>query len=456
VERVPYEGEFASYQPLRRIAESDAVQQLLRRSRLAPSSGSEAPALTFTPAPDTDLPRPEFVVAIDGSNAEVDVRNGYPGAKVGYCTVASVLLDLQTLDALDSSRPVDPVAFRRTEDAATIDAALPGSNVTTREHGSSLSSFREALFDVLHSVVVDTEDRTPLLDTYEALLALKPQEARDGQRCPYADLGCELRVVVGPGVGRCGCERNRVIYSTDAMRIHEGFRDAGSNLEALGEVMQVWERLLVIHLLRCFERRGWLGRLGHLIFVLDGPLAVFGHPAWLSAAIKSEMQRLNARAAADESAPIMLVGVEKSGAFVAHFDELDQSESGEPAIAPASFALLTDAYIKRRIIYSESEKRYGLDTYFGRKLFYKTTSGARLVLTIPFLTPEQDELDRTEADAYPQLAPTLKVIDSLVSSRYRNAVAPVVSAHAQAAIPLHLGAKVLEQLARALMGTDPE
>jgi hypothetical protein len=69
------------------------------------------------------MPLPIFVVAIDGSWAEVDVRNGYPGAKVGYCTVASVLLDLLKIDELDSARPVDPREFRKTEEASTLDAA---------------------------------------------------------------------------------------------------------------------------------------------------------------------------------------------------------------------------------------------------------------------------------------------------------------------------------------------
>ncbi len=31
---MPYEGEFAGYAPLRRIAETESVQQLLRRARV--------------------------------------------------------------------------------------------------------------------------------------------------------------------------------------------------------------------------------------------------------------------------------------------------------------------------------------------------------------------------------------------------------------------------------------
>lgn len=111
------------------------------------------------PAPAAGGQLPEFVVAIDGSYAEVDVKNGYPGAKVGYCTVASVLVKIREMDRLDEDRPVDPREFRKTEEAATVDAALPGCNVITRNHTSARDSFREAVFDVLHDAIVDEEDR---------------------------------------------------------------------------------------------------------------------------------------------------------------------------------------------------------------------------------------------------------------------------------------------------------
>ena len=90
---MPYEGEFASYHPLRRIAESERVKQLLTKSRVFKPVES-GPIATPTLVPETTEPLPDFVIAIDGSAAEVDVVNGYPGAKVGYCTVASVLLNL--------------------------------------------------------------------------------------------------------------------------------------------------------------------------------------------------------------------------------------------------------------------------------------------------------------------------------------------------------------------------
>jgi hypothetical protein len=360
------------------------------------------------------------------------------------------LLNLKQIEELDSHRPVDPVEFRETEDSSTIDAALPGSNVVTRNHVSARDSFRESLFEVLHNEIMDEDDGRSLLETYEELLARKPESRPPS--CPYEYTGCERNFLIPPGLTSCPCEKRWSIYSTDALRVHERFRQDGTNGEALGEVMQVWERVLLIHIIRCFERRGWLSSLKRLGFVMDGPLAFFGHPAWMSAAVSAELKRLGSAISAATGVDLLLLGVEKSGVFVDHFAQIDQTETpGKLLFKPRTCFLPSDDYIKHRIIYSTSPKRYGADTYFGRKMFYKTSSGARIVVNIPFLSDEQDSLDDSEIDLYPIIPTVCALLDKLVSSRFDNAVAPIISANAAAAIPLNLGAKVLQQLAHALM-----
>lgn len=448
---MPYEGEYATYRPLHRISECQRVTSLLARSKLLEAARTtHAPQPVEAPSQSSELPR--FILAIDGSYAEVDVKNGYPGAKIGYCTAASVLLDLHLIGELDAVRPVNPVEYRKTEQAASVDAALPGSNVVTRRQNSARASFREELYDLFTDIVVDEDDRTNLLSTYESLLALKP--TANDQSCPYKEsYGCTAKFAVGPGCTTCPtC--GRPVYSTDALRINERFCDIGTNGEAFGLVMQIIERLLMIHFLRCFERRDLLQRLTSLSFFIDGPLAVFGPPAWLSAAISRELKRLNQKVQVATGQDLLILGIEKSGAFVQHFEEIDQTETpGHLLFSTRQYMLLTDGYIKERIQHSDSHKRYGEDTYFGRKFFYKTQSGARIVASIPFLSDAQDTTDIDDISLYPQFATVCTLLDRLVSSRYENAVSPLIAANAQAAIPLQLGSKVLTQLARALLGT---
>jgi len=449
---MPYEGEFAGYRPLQRIAETERVKSLLKKSRVLPTTAAGAPALVPKMPPAVSSPLPIFAVAIDGSWAEVDVKNGYAGAKVGYCTVASVLLDLLKVDQLDVSRPIDPKEFRKTEEASTLDAAMPGCNVVTRTHASALDSFREALFENFHDVIVDAADGKSLLDTYEALLQTRNSALI---ACPYTERsGCGKHISVAPGTGSCDCQHRYPVYSTDALRIHERFHDNSTNGEAFGEVVQVWERMLLIHLLRWFERRKVLDRVTKIAFIVDGPLAMFGHPAWLSPLIKAELGRLNQVVRSSSHEDLLIIGIEKSGPFVTHFEEVDKTESGEPYFPNHSYALLTDEYIKKRIVYSVSDKPYGNDTYFGRKFFYKAKSGARITATLAILDSAQDDISKDDVTLYPSFGRVCALLDKLVSSRFPNAVGPIVSAHSHAAIPLTLGTKVLEQLARALMKGD--
>ena len=143
-------------------------------------------------------------------------------------------------------------------------------------------------------------------------------------------------------------------------------------------VSEVWGKVLLVHLLRCFERQELLDQVGRLAFVMDGPLGVFGPPAWLSAAISAELKRINEIFRKKTGTDLLILGIEKTGTFVTHFDEIDQTEQpGVPRFGPRTYLLLTDKYIKERISLSDSQKRYGVDTYFGRKVFYKTSTGGQ-------------------------------------------------------------------------------
>jgi len=460
---MPYDGEFASYGPLRRIAANPRVRSLVERCDVAPPLDTAA----GLPVPAQVAPsgwEPEFVFAIDGSHAEVKVENGYPGAEVSYVTCASVLLLAKRLRELDAQRPIDPTLFSNTRVPAAIDCALPGSNVVLRGMPDARASFRRGLFEAIRGARL-AEGAETLLETYEYLRHRKPADHR--QESPYPDCQPGTYYASAPGEYTCQCGCGRSLFSTDALRIHEGMNAVGTNGAMFAEVMQVFEQLVLVNTLRFLEREKLLATLQQIAFVLDGPLAVFGHPAWLSKAIKWELQRIDAIADSQCRTHILLIGVEKTGFFVDHFDFIDQLSkvdptSGRGRYAPQSALLLDNDYIRKRILVASAPtsgsatqpKVYGADTYYGRKFFYKTRSGARIVATMPFLRREDENLLTARPSQFVRLTDALSLLDQVVSSRYSHAVSPLVMASSEAAIPLHLGAQVLQTLAKRLMGAS--
>lgn len=454
---MPYEGEFAGYKPLVRIANSERVQNIVARCKkqVFDEGQADVEPLIADIQPSSWLP--DLVLAVDGSYHQLPVENGYPGAELAYLTVASVLLNIKKQRELDRNRPVDPLASKRTEEAGSIDCALPGCNVVVDDEVTPKASFRRVFFETIQNERQFSDGET-LLETYEALLAYKPQGKSKGsqQQCPYDS--CPVAGVYHPSPGKshCICVEQRHWYSTDALRIHEGLNPVGPSGAMFAEAVQVWERLWAVNFLRWIEKEPRRFRiLRNLAIVLDGPLAVFGHPAWLGPAIDRELRRINEAARAVIDKDILLVGVEKSGAFVDHFEVLDtptRRTNGNARFDPQTAVLLTNEYIREHI--AIGDKTFGKDTYFGRKFFYKTASGARIVASVPFLREEASDLSRTDSRHFPRLADAMSLLDATFSARFANAVAPLVSAHAEAAIPLNLGREVLEHLARTLMAED--
>ena len=365
-----FEGEFASYEPLRRVLDSEKVKALIERMYRKPSEGEtfvEGSLIYKKDLVQSNL-QTDLSLAIDGSNHSVKVENGFPGADYGYITIASVLIDLKQVAELAKKEFISPKEFRETEKASTIESVFPGCNVIIGDESSPKTSLRRTLFEELKSNSVFSDSET-LLDTYEHLFRIKRRRFSDS-RMPRSPIeGIEEDMTYDYGEYVCP-HTGKALFSTDALRLHELMNPSGSNGELFGQIMATLEKLWLIHILRAFEKKGWLATLRRVAFMMDGPLAVFSTSSWLTKVIEVELRRLNDLQKQINGEDLLIIGIEKSGTFYNHFTEIDTTVDGIKDKFPRQSALLlNDEYIKQNIIFSESLKPYGQDTYFGRKFF---------------------------------------------------------------------------------------
>lgn len=447
-----FEGEFASYEPLRRVLDSAKVKALQDRMHIRQENvvGAEIDGLlTRKDALVLSSIQPDLVLAIDGSNLAAKAINGFPGAEFGYITIASVLIDLKLVSELEKNDFISPQKFRETEKATTIESVFPGCNVILDKEGSAKASVRRALFEELRSNTVFNGSES-LLETYEHLFRIK-RERFPERHLPQSPIeGVEEEMTYDYGEYSCPHSRE-ALFSTDALRLHELMNSGGTNGEMFGQIMSTLEKLWLIHILRAFEKKGWLATLRRVAFFMDGPLAVFSTSSWLTKAIELELKRINDLQKEINGEDMIIIGIEKSGTFFNHFLEIDTAENGVKDKFPRQSAmLLSDDYIKQNIIFSESSKPYGQDTYFGRKLFYKAASGQKVVPVIAHFNDYHKDLTSARPDQFPRLADVMHLLDQLASSRYPNSVSPLISAHSEASIPLNLGKRIFEDIAREI------
>ena len=452
-----FEKEFASYEPLRRIIENQRINTRLHELHLKEISPSVNTISHNNLVPKDSLShngqQPDLVLAIDGSYQAAPVKNGFPCAECGYVTVASVLLDLKMAKELEKNEFIDPKKLRETEKSSSFEAVFPGCNIIVGDEPDAKSSLRKVLYEEMKSCHV-FEDGETLLDTYEALLKIKLEESPGGRPPKSPIEGNDNEMTYGYGIYECP-QTHRPLYSTDALRLHELMNPSSTCGEMYGQIMSAIEKLWLIHILRSFEKNNWLATLRRVAFVIDGPLAVFSTASWLTNAIKKEICRINNKQKLLNGTDMMIIGLEKTGTFFNHFISIDTDSNGVAGKFPIQNAfLLTDEYIKKNIIYSDSPKPFGQDTYFGRKFFYKAKSGQLLVPVDVCYTDYQFNLNTARPNQYSRLADVMELLDHMASSRYPNSVTPLISAHAEAAIPLNLGRRLFESIANDIINQN--
>jgi hypothetical protein len=384
-----------------------------------------------------------WTIATDSSPFEAEVDPHFPSTRVLFMQMAAVIVDLAKMR--ERSGPfADPVAIRDAQRADVIAGALPSSNLIRSDGTPPRRAFREeianlfahsrvegrSLLDVLLEVEAERED----VSTPAGTLVM--------HRCPNSDCNRVLDddatgSFVPVGIGGASCPAcGEPLLATDALRVHESFKEHGTNLEACGRVLSVAERLILFTLLGHLQQRR-PSALGQMAFITDGPLALFGEVAPIKRPLLRRLQRLAGEQASRSFGLPVIVGLEKSGQFSEHAHAIAEH------IPEGALMVLTDDYVTRYITFRRSP--HGADTYYGRHFFYRAADGSIFTVTIPPL----GRLDATPSDPfalqdYPTLRASCEVLDRIGTRLYENATIPVALAHQWCAYPLAAAGQVLK------------
>lgn len=448
---MPYSTERASRLGHVDTVRSEAVKEALQRWAITssrPKSGEEIEkncrALTELDQ-HGQLADIDFSITIDGSDTEVETTREHPTVKVGYLRVAGSVVRIDAFRSQAKLRHIDPRVVRQSHTEYAFDVALPGSQLTLPGL-SGVDTWRTELDAFLHTARFDSSTSMTLADGLLALHGTRGAPAAEIalRVCP----SCGLKptppqtITVGAEGGTCpGCTGQ--LYLADVLRTHEEYNVEGSNFTPMGRVMTAAERLMSVCYLNFFADEA-PEVLRHTVFVTDGPLALFGPLAPLKRRFQEHLSDLTAWCAERGLSAPLVVGIEKSGAFVEHAELIKE-------FIPAGHVMrLTNAYINR-ISGRPETNHYGVDEFYGRRFIYRTTTGDPLVITVlpaPNLSPYEDG-DIVEAwESYPTLRLICQLLDSLRTRMYENAVIPVALAHSAAALPLGVGRSVLTMMAQ--------
>ena len=441
---MPYRNERATGDSLWRLEDNESVRNFRGSIRTRdPQESHDFPPAICPPRRERAIRR---IIAIDGSTVIKAVQNGFPRAEAALFNAAVIVIKTDELRKFSGDHIPSPGELRDLEKVNTMSAVLPGPNVVgiRPEEDTPKKFFRSTIRQELRFKLDPGHES--LLETF---LAITPSDSkRDARlRCPIED--CERQISRPRDDGFCPCDDSEHLYPTDSLRTHERFYDNSSSEQAFTAFRMVVEHLLLVNILRYFHRNHPHRWFDEIAFVMDGPLAIFGMPAWLKEHIQSEVADIHNDLVREGHAGLLLMGLEKTGEFLDHLEELDWHQSSGPRqrLRPGTALAPTTEYIYRHIRPNpNTEKAYGQAVYYGRKVLYKNRTGHHAVVMTPIVNSAGRESNGTELAAFPRLGEALDIIDDLYTHLYRDGFIPLMRANAHAAIPLRQGQRILADL----------
>jgi hypothetical protein len=427
-------NEYASKSAHGHVIQDADVQDFLSQCNLPKKAGevklSDHLTVVFEPEPDNPI---RHVIAIDGGYNEVVVQKEFPSAKVCFFQFGALFFSVTDLEQLDEQPFIDPDDIAKLKKIQRLKLLLPVRNVSLKSEGSLTKSVRKAVYDFFRKAMDDGR----LIETLRWFLY---QEYAGGvaawtlascPECGTRSVPLDRTALAKDNTIPCPNCRGR-IYLTDVFRFHEVVDDELGAGEILGYMTTTIEQMILVHLIRTILRTK-PGLLEEILFIKDGPLAFFGQTANMHQPMRALVSFLF------ERYNLFLAGLEKSGPFVEHADEI------AGLLDNGSVLILDDEYIYRYVLPAKGVPThpYGSSTYYGSKLIFKTRNGQVYVVTVPTIAPNPQP---SEEDLH-NVRAILTNIEKLRCDMYDSALVPVALVNKLVSLANHPSTRILQKFA---------
>lgn len=392
---------------------------------------------------DVDYPQKnqiEHIIAIDGSYSTVPVRKTFPSSLITFFQFGELLLNTKDLDEISNMPFISREAMAKLNELERCKLVLPTKNVSYKKDLTFIASVRRSIYEFFKN----KDDGTNLLHTLYWLIYEIYDQPKDEYilaHCPNCGLKDIVlkRIDFDSGYTSRSCNVcNKDIYITDIFRLTEAIDEELGATGILGYLTNLIEQINIIHTIKNIKAlKSEL--LNNFLFIKDGPLAFFGQTANLHKSVRRFCNYLFIKH------NLFLAGLEKSGAFVEHANEI------KDLMKPGQIYILDNKHIYNYILPGDPDTSdpYGNTSYYSGKLFFKSMDNRMHVVTLPI--EKGDMVKNPQRSDFKNLDVILFNIEKLRCDMYDNAIVPVALANKLVSLSNHPSSKLLEKFAQSLI-----
>lgn len=433
--------EMASKASHHHIINDQEVQSLLKQLEPRPraeQSDFKDLAIKFAPPANNPI---QHIIAADGGYAEVVWEKDFPSRLIHFVQIGALYFRVEDLLKIEKSEFILPEDMARLKNIERLKFALPTRNMRLASQSTLKLSILEIIADFFRKNKLG--ESQSLMDSlvwflfrqYKGAERTAEDDNWELATNPYTDEPIILRLrdldrtqytFKCPTTGR-------PVRATDVFRLHEVIDEEAGATGILGYLTNAVEHIVLIHLIRSIINTQ-PELLKNILFIKDGPCGFFGQTANLYKPMLDLVRWLQ------KEHDLFLVGLEKSGAFVEHAQEVKDK------LRPGEVMLLNNEYIYKYILPGQGDgnRPYGSTTNYGHKLIFKTPKGQMHVVSVPIrsleLTPRASDLKN--------LPVLLTNVEQLHCDMYNSALFPVALVNKLVSLSAHPSQLILQNFAK--------
>jgi len=379
----------------------------------------------------------EHIIAMDGSYSTIHVKKTFPSSLITFFQFGEILLNTEDLDSISEMPFISRESMSKLKDLERSKLVLPTKNVSYKANVTLTHSVRRAIYEFFKNKG-DKDNQLVTLHWLIYELYETPIEAYNLSRCPHcgeSNVTLNRKDFNSDYISQSCKSCNKDIYLTDIFRFHEVVDDELGAGGILGYLTNLIEQMNIIHTIK-FIKENKPELLQKFLFIKDGPLAFFGQTANMHDPVRKLCNHLFSKY------NLFLAGLEKSGAFVEHADEIKN------LLKPGEVLLLNNKHIYSYILPGPSDNPdpYARTSYYSSKIIFKSRDERIYVITLP-VENENIVLNPQKSD-FKNLDVILWNIEKLRCDMYDNAIVPVALANKLISLSNHPSSTILEKFAK--------
>jgi hypothetical protein len=379
------------------------------------------------------------IIAIDGGYSEIPIKREFPSSTITFFQFGALIFNTSDLNEISQCPFIDPEDIEKLKKIQRLKLSVPTKNISFKEEKSLISSFRRTLYEFFKT----EPEGDRLMETLKWFL-FKEYDTTLSEwnlaSCPNLDVDHHGVLIKRDKISKdyiVKCEHcGEDIYLTDVFRLHEAIDNEIGAGGVLGYLTTLVEQMILVHLIRLILKTK-PSLMGEVLFIKDGPLAFFGQTANMYKPMRDLTNFLL------EKHNLFLSGLEKSGAFVEHADEISNR------LNPGDILLLDNDYIYRYIIpgTADPDKPYARTSYYGGKLIYKSRDDKVYVVTIP--VKDENIVLNPKREDFQNIDVILNNLEKLKCDMYDSALIPVALVNKLVSLADHPSSVILEKFAKS-------